>query len=452
MTTEKGQERSARRAMPAELRSNFIHLFLDIAWFGVLSGSAVAFISVYLVRVGGSGFQVGLVSAIPAVIAILIALPSGWWLNRLRIDDAVFWSSVFFRFFYLLWVPIPLLFAPADQIWAYLITILVMSLPGTVLAVGFNALFAAAVPAEWRGQVVGIRNALLAVTFTATSLLSGYLLSHLPFPLSYQVVFGLGFVGAAMSSLHLRRVRVSDAAQHRRPRSHRGIGDIARPGAVRSLGDTTPPATGLRYLLERQTLRPPGLRVWRGPFGPVLAALFAFHLTQYLAIPLFPLFWVDRLGLSDQTISLGNATFYVLVFLGSTQLGRLSARWGHHRLMVAGSVLMSSYPFLTSQMRSVELFLFTQVVGGIAWTLAGGALSNYILDHVPDDDRPAHLAWYNMALNVAILIGSLLGPIVAERLGLVTTLIGIACLRLGSSLALWRWGNGKRRLGGSHAG
>ncbi|MCA9941452.1 MAG: MFS transporter [Anaerolineales bacterium] len=431
------------REMPAQYRANFIHLFLDIAWFGVLSGSAVAFISVYIVRLGGNGFQIGLVSAIPAIISIAIALPSGWWLNHLRIDKAVFWSSVLFRFFYLLWVPIPLLFTPAGQIWAFLVIILVMSLPGTMLAVGFNALFAAAVPPEWRGQVVGVRNALLAITFTLTSLLSGYLLSHLAFPLGYQVVFAIGFLGAAMSSLHLWRVRVPPPVglQH----NHRGLGDIARPGFVRSLGDTIRPAAGLRYLLERQTLRPPSLRVWRGAFAPVLLVLFAFHLTQYLAIPLFPLFWVERLQLTDQVISLGNAVFYVVVFLGSTQLGRISQRWGHHRVMVTGALVMSLYPFLTSQMRSIGLFLFTQVVGGVSWTLAGGALANYILEHIPDDDRPAHLAWYNMALNVAILFGSLVGPFVAHKVGLVTALAGIALLRLGSAVAIWRWGNGRTR-------
>ena len=78
-------------------------------------------------------------------------------------------------------------------------------------------------------------------------------------------------------------------------------------------------------------------------------------------------------------------------------------------------------------------------------TLAGGALANYILEHIPDDDRPAHLAWYNMALNVAILFGSLVGPFVAHKVGLVTALAGIALLRLGSAVAIWRWGNGRTR-------
>jgi MFS family permease len=428
--------------VPQAYRRNFLHLYFDIGWFGVLSGSAVAFLSIYLVRIGATEFQVGLVSAIPAVVSVLAALPSGWWLRDRPVDDAVFWSSVLFRVFYLAWVPLPLLLGPRLQTWAFLVTILVMSVPGTVLAVSFNALFAAVVPPEWRGHVAGVRNAVLALTSVLTSLLCGALLVWLPFPLGYQVVFGVGFLGAAMSCLHLRFLRARPAAAPLNGRAP-SLGDTARPGRLRALGDAMSPGVGLRFLLQPSAWRLPGTRVLRGSFGPVLAALFAFHLTQYLAIPLFPIYWVEALSLTDQQISLGNALFYGFVFLGSTQLGRLSARWGHHRVLVTGTLLMAGYPFLTALTREVGLFLFASVYGGIAWSLVGGALANYILDLVPDDDRPAHLAWYNVALNLAILMGSLLGPLAGRVVGLVPALVVIAILRLLGGLSLWRLGRAR---------
>lgn len=50
-------------------------------------------------------------------------------------------------------------------------------------------------------------------------------------------------------------------------------------------------------------------------------------------------------------------------------------------------------------------------VGGAAWSLVGGALANYLLEMAPINDRPAYLAWYNLALNAGILGGSLQGPV-----------------------------------------
>ncbi len=76
-----------------------------------------------------------------------------------------------------------------------------MSLPGTTLAIGFNAMFAEVVPEEWRAEVVGKRNAILAVSMTVSTLLSGKLLDLFAFPLNYQIVFGLGAVGRSLEHL-----------------------------------------------------------------------------------------------------------------------------------------------------------------------------------------------------------------------------------------------------------
>ena len=43
---------------------------------------------------------------------------------------------------------------------------LALSLPGTVLNVAFNAMFAGVVPPEWRAHVIGRRSALSAISVT----------------------------------------------------------------------------------------------------------------------------------------------------------------------------------------------------------------------------------------------------------------------------------------------
>jgi MFS family permease len=424
-----------RATIPPEHRANFRNLYLDIAWFGLLNGSAMSFITVYLVRIGADEGQVGLLGASPAIMAILLGLPAGWWLRDKPGDRAVFWTSVLYRFFYLGFVFLPVLFPQPVQIWLIIGITLAMSIPGTALAVGFNAMFADAVPPEWRGQVVGIRNALLAVTFIAASLLCGYLLETLPFPLNYQTVFALGVCGAAMSSYYLHRIRLNQPPPARAGRS---IGDQAQPGLFRSLGDSLRVSVALRYLTRRLTLRPPQFSILRGPFGGVLLAFFIFHLTQHLAIPLFPIFWVDHLALTDGNISLGNALFYGMVFLGSTLLPRLTQKFGSHSIFFTGALLMSAYPTLTALTTNVGFFLLTSVVGGTAWSLAGGAISNYMLEKIPEAERPAHLAWYMVIANISVLAGSLGGPVLAKWLGLIPALFVIAGGRVISALGIWR--------------
>lgn len=430
---------SSARLVPAEHRSNFAQLYLDIAWFGILSGSAMAFVAVYATRQGANAFQLGLLSAGPALVNLLFALPAGRWLEKQSIGRTVFWVAVLHRMFYLFWVPLPVLLPAPGQIWVLIGLTLIMSIPGVVLAIGFNALFADAVPPEWRGHVVGTRNSLLAITFIVSSLLSGYILTHFSFPASYQIVFGIGFLGAAMSSLHLWFVRPTSRGDAL-PRVGRSLGDMARPGATRIIGDGLRFSAGLRFLTRGRGSGLVRTEILSSPFGKTMAVLFALHLFQYLPASLFPLYMVNRLHLSDQVIGLGTALFYTTVFIGSTQLARLTPQMGNRRILATGAALMALYPGLMALSRGTESFLILSLIGGFGWALAGGALTNYILDKVPQDDRPAHLAWYNLVLSAAILMGSLAGPVLGTWLQLSAALALCAAFRLLAAFCIWRWG------------
>ncbi len=54
-------------------RSNIRHLYADIFWFGILGGSALAFLNVYAARLGATAMQIGLLTAGPAIVNLLIS-------------------------------------------------------------------------------------------------------------------------------------------------------------------------------------------------------------------------------------------------------------------------------------------------------------------------------------------------------------------------------------------
>ena len=55
---------------------NARQLYRDIFWFGILAGSAQAFLAVYAARIGASAYQVGLLTAGPAVVSLVVSLPA----------------------------------------------------------------------------------------------------------------------------------------------------------------------------------------------------------------------------------------------------------------------------------------------------------------------------------------------------------------------------------------
>jgi predicted MFS family arabinose efflux permease len=52
------------------------------------------------------------------------------------------------------------------------------------------------------------------------------------------------------------------------------------------------------------------------------------------------------------------------------------------------------------------------------------------MERVPEDDRPAHMALHNLALNLGMLVGSAIGPVLGDALGYREALLLGAALRL----------------------
>lgn len=419
-------------------RSNVRHLYADVIYYGLLAGSAIAFLGVYAARLGANEFQVGLLTAGPAIVNLAISLPAGRWLEGRGLVKATFSASVGHRIAYLVIVALPGLFAPGPQVWWLVGLSAAMAVPGTVLAIAFNALLADLVPPEARGQVVGRRNALLSLTLTVTSLGCAWLLDHLVFPVNFQIVFGLGALGAVLSTYHLSRLNLSPEKPSP-PRVGHPLGDTARPGMPR-LGDAVRPAVGLRFLTRSPGRRLLRLDILRGRFGLLLFAYLSFYTIQYVPIPLFPLFWVRDLRLSDGTISIGNALFYAGMILASLLVRRLTSRLGHHRLLGASALIYGAYPLLNGLATGPAGYWLASAVGGSVWGLVNASLLNHLMDRTPPDDRPAHMALHNLVLNLGILAGSLLGPTMAQAWGLRTTLLLDAGLRAVAGMLLWVFG------------
>jgi MFS family permease len=405
--------------IPQEYRSNFLHLYMDIAWFGVLSGSAINFLNIYATRLGATAFQIGLIGAMPAAVTLFLAIPTGRWLQSQNTNRAIFWSSVIYRIGFLAFVFLPLFNNEAGQVWAIIAITFLMAIPLTPLGVGFNALFAESVPVEFRAQVAAIRNVMLSITFMASSLISGFILERVSFPLGYQIVFAIGAIGAALSSYHLFFIRPLKT-------------DTPPPPPEPAPVYLRPYGRNLSTVLR--------LDIWKTHFSRVLIVLFAFHLGQYIAIPIFPLYNVRVLDLGDNEIGIGTALFYLTVLLGSTQLRKIAHGIGNQKLTGWSVSAMAIYPLLLAFSTTVWHYYGLSLIGGLTFAMVSGAYANYMLEHIPAHDRPSHLAWYNVILNAAILIGSLGGPAISDAMGLSGALILFAAIRFLAGLLILKLG------------
>lgn len=402
------------RPIPPELKRNFMHLYFDIGWYGVLSGTSLAFLSIYATRIHATGLQIGLISAGPAIINLIFTLPAGMLLRKQKLHKAVFWAAVVNRIFYASWIFLPLFVPEGTSIWLIILSTLIMNIPGSVLSVGFTVFFGDAVPPDWRNMVAGIRNAVVGLVTMAATLLSGQILSHFSIETGYAIVFGVGFVGAVMSTVHLFQVRPVEMP----------VGD-GLPVAVPAVPK---PQSRLNF------------DILKGKFGRIVGLLFFFHFFQFLPIAIFPVFQINILGLNEQNISIGSTLFFLMQFIISLRLDPLVRRSNNLKVMGIGMVLYGFYPFFLTVSSRLWIFYFVSAVGGLSMGLIGGILFNYLLERMAAQDRPGHMVFYNLSLNAAILAGSLLGPAIAGWTGFVPALIISAIGRSLIGVAILRWG------------
>jgi predicted MFS family arabinose efflux permease len=96
-------------------------------------------------------------------------------------------------------------------------------------------------------------------------------------------------------------------------------------------------------------------------------------------------------------------------FLVSLRLSRLSGRLGHRWLLVIGALLYGFYPVLLGLARDATLYWVASLTGGGVYAIVTASLVNRLMEKAPGTDRPAFMALHNLALNLGMLSGSLMG-------------------------------------------
>ncbi len=392
---------------PAQVEANIRYLVWEITWFGVVWGALVAFLQVYIVRLGASSLLVGAITYGPALVGVLWQIPAGRLITRTGHRMAwVIGSGLWYRLLFLLVALVPFIFVQARAEITALIWVL-GAFASSVSNVAFLSMLADAVPADRMTQVVGWRIAGFGLASTITTLLGGQFLRLLPFPLNYQVLFLIGFTGAMISWVYVRRIHVADP----------------------------PPVAG-----PQPAFWPELGRMLRHPcFGRFLVAVGVVQLALGMIAPLLPLYWVRNLGASDVQVSVVMTVASGTMVIGSLLIRRLVTRIGRAHALAAGALGYALYPLLTSITPAAWWLVPWAALSGLFNAAIVVTLFDNLVSVTPAEDRTNYIAVYNVVVNIALFIGPILAGLVArDAAGIVLALQVSAgvCLVAGALLAL----------------
>ncbi len=386
---------------------------VDAIGVGITAGVG-SFLAVFLVRLGASDFQVGLLTAMPALTGMLLAIPIGEFLSRRpRIVPWFATSRFFVLSCYLLTGLAPFL-VPKQATWAVILIWALATLPQTIVSVAFTVVMGAVAGPGGRMTLMSRRWSILGLTNSVTVLIVGQLLNLFNFPLNYQVVFIGSTVGALVSFAFSSSIKLPP---------------VSVPASQQSF------FANLRYHGER-------LRSNKR-FMNFTVSQFVFRWGLAMAMPLFPIYWVRNLQATDQAVSLINSTTTFVTMIAYFVWARVAQSRNVRSVLVISAFGVSFYPLLTALTRNPMVL---PLWAGMAGFFSAGielVFFEVLVSSCPADQQAAYVGMYQTTVYLATFLAPLLGTALSDQIGIVPALALATVIRLAGFGLIVRLGVGK---------
>ncbi|MFN8515728.1 MAG: MFS transporter [Thermomicrobiales bacterium] len=397
-------------------RRNIRLLFFDMSWQGLITAGIGTFISVFLVRLGASPLMLGLLTALPALVTIVLSVPLMPLIERRNdLVRVVTITRIGSRGCFLFIALVPFVLT-GDRV--ALIAPVVVAFWGlsavfsSATTPAFTAVLAEVVPPRERPRVNGGRWAAYSLVTAVCVAAMGWMLDLLSFPGNFQLVFGISVLAGFVSLAAFDRIRMPERAANA-PRMRQG--------------------NPLRYFKELgvSSLKEPA-------FSAFLVTTFVYRLGLSLPIALYPLYWVNEVGASNAWIGYTTTASYGTLVVAYFLWGRYAPRIGSRRVLLIASFGLSFYPLLTPLVREpIWLIPVAFINGAFA---AGIDISFFegLLEASPPEHRASFAAVNASVANLAIFVGPILGTTLSGWVGLrVGFLVAGAFCLIGTALFYW---------------
>ncbi|PKN93225.1 MAG: MFS transporter [Chloroflexi bacterium HGW-Chloroflexi-6] len=385
-------------------RQNYRNVQLDAIGVG-LASAAAPFLPVFLARLGASNFQVGLLSSMPGVTGLILAIIVGRFLQTRRnivpwfsLSRLLVLSSYAFTGLIAIFVAQALAVKSILAVWA------LATLPQTALAVAFSVVMNAVAGPDGRYNLLSRRWAIIGLTNTVVTFLATQMLDRVVFPLNYQLLFIALSVGGLISFYFSSRITLPDQSPPPLVKTGQPLGAILRD--YRELLRTNP------------------------AFVSFVSKRFVYLSAIALGAPIFPLYYVRQAAATDAQIGTINMTLTLMLMVGYFTWARVSPKRGARFVLLVTTLGLTLYPALTST--SVDIRLMIAFAGLAGFFQAGIDLVFFdeLMKTVPPEYSATLVSIAQSLQYLSAILAPLIGTFLADTIGLSGALLVSAGLRL----------------------
>ncbi len=386
--------------VPIATRKNLRRLVLS----GVLDNIGDAIVNtyqaVYLVALGASRAEVGLLSSLSNFTMPAATLPGGQLaMRRPNYKRLVVLPSLLGRLLLLGLVLLPHFNLPIHA----LVMVGIAFAVGRTLLLNFanpawTAMLGRAVPPRWRGRYFSARNIFMGGAAFVALLLIGRSIDLLGSPLGYQVALSVAVVAAIGSAAMLTGFKENAV-------------EVAPERTV-----STPEF--LREIRQQQA------------FVSLCAVSTLWSFGVNIASPFFLVFLADQIEAPASTLAVVSAVSALAALPAQRLFGLWVDRKGTAWVKRLTGFLIPLVPALWAFIQRPWQAYPLQVFSGFVWAGYNLATFNFLLEMTPEETRPRYVAFQQSLVGLGMTAGAALGGLIAERWGYLPVFLTSAAGRL----------------------
>jgi hypothetical protein len=384
-------------------KRNFRNVQIDGVGVSISNISA-PFLPVFLTRLGATNFQVSLLTSMPGVTGLILAIVVGRFLQTRK--NIVHWYSVsrlLVILCYALTGILTLLIAEKYVILSTLAIWAFATLPQTALAVAFSVVMNAVAGPEGRYALLSRRWAIFGFTGVIGTFIVTRVINLLNFPINYATMFLVLSLGGFVSFYFSRKIVVPD--------------QVAPP-----MADTRSLAEIFRNYISLVRANP--------AFASFASKRFVYFSALVLTQPIMPLFFVREVDATDAQIGTITMAMTLVMLVGYYVWPLASRRWGGRFVLLATTFGMILYPALTAAVPHVGWIIIFAGVAGFFQAGLDLVFFDELMKTVPAEYSATFVSLAQSMQYLSTILAPLIGTWLASYIGLGGALWLSAGLRL----------------------
>lgn len=384
-------------------RSNFRNVQIDAIGVSI-SNVAAPFLPVFLTRLGATNFQVGLLSSMPGMTGLVLAIFVGRFLqSRKNIVPSYSLSRLMVIMCFTLTGVLSLLLSERYLIIATLAIWAFATLPQTALAVAFSVVMNGVAGPTGRYALLSRRWTIFGLTGVIGTFIVTRLIDLIAFPVNYAIMFLVLSLGGFLSYYFSRKISLPDQL----------------PPPITNSGS---PVKGVQNVLDLLKANP--------AFLSFSLKRFVYFSAITLSIPIMPLFLVRDVQATDSQIGTVNMTMTLVMLAGYFLWPRVSIKRSGRFVLLATTLGMVLYPALSAATPHIRLIVIYSGIAGLFQSGLDLVFFDELMKTVPAEYSATFVSISQSMQYLSMVLAPLLGTWIAEYIGLGGALWVSAGLRL----------------------